>query len=576
MLRDLRIQDFALIDHLHLTFGPRLNVLTGETGAGKSILIDAMTVLLGGRASPDCIRSGKDEAVIEAAFTLPEAGPVVSALQAMGYDAEDEVVIQRVVARSGKGRVYLNGRPVTVGMWMPIAAQLVDLHGQHDHQSLLRAETPLILLDAYAHSESLQADYTEAWSEWRSLGAQLEDSEARQHARGREMELLVDQIEELTRADVQPGEWDALERENAVLSQTGRLLEISSGVYERLHQNDGSVVEHLSGICADLDRTVAIDDRLRSAAELGRTTLVQLQELATELRDYLDRIQHNDRRLEAVQTRLDQLGGLRRKYSVSADEIGPLLLAKRSTYGALRAEADASQDLAERIHRVAQRVRSLAGQLRDRRLTAGVRLEGLVNDELERLKMRARFCVAIEGLDGEHDLGSKGADRVEFLISANPGEPTKPLRKVASGGELSRLMLALKTVLAQVDHVPTLIFDEVDAGIGGAVAEVVGRRLQAIAAHRQVLCVTHLPQVASGADVHMLVEKTVKKDRTLTRARPLTTPERTREIARMLAGEEITPTALRHAKEMIRLVGKPLPPGGPAGSPGLGDQAVPV
>lgn len=557
MLRDLRIQDFALIDHLYLAFGPRLNVLTGETGAGKSILIDAMTVLLGGRASPDCIRAGKDEAVIEAAFTLSDDSPVVSDLHAMGYDAEDELVIQRVVARSGKGRVYLSGRPVTVGMWMPIAAQLVDLHGQHDHQSLLRADTPLILLDAYAHNESLQADYAEAWSEWRSLRAVLEDSETRQHSRGREMELLAHQIEELSKAQVQPGEWDALERENAVLSQTGRLLEISGGVYERLHQHDGCLLERLSGICADLDRTAATDDRLRSAAELGRTARVQLQELATELRDYLDRIQHNDRRLEAVQARLEQLSSLRRKYSVSADEIGPLLLAKQSAYGALRAEVDASHDLSDRIHRAVQRVRSLAGQLRDRRLAAGVRLEGLVNAELARLKMRARFCVAIEDLDGEDDLSSHGADRVEFLIGTNPGEPTKPLRKIASGGELSRLMLALKSVLAQVDQVPTLIFDEVDAGIGGAVAEVVGRRLQAIAAHRQVLCVTHLPQVASGADVHVLVEKTVQNNRTLTRARQLTTPERTREIARMLAGEEVTPTALRHAQEMIRLVGKP-------------------
>ena len=562
MLRDLRIRDFALIDQVHLTFGSHLNVLTGETGAGKSILIDAVTIVLGGRSSPDLIRTGKDEAVIEAAFTIEDEAPAASELRAMGYEHEGELVVQRVLTRAGKGRVYLNGRPITVGMLAQVTERLVDLHGQHDHQSLLRADIPLTLLDAYARLDDVIADYGHAWARWSSLRRELDASRARESTRARDLELLAAEVDELAAADVQPGEYEALERERVILGQAERLKETARRAYERLHQQDACVLGEIRTTCDEVDELAGVDGRMGDAAGLARAALIQLQDVAAQLRGYAEGLPQDEGRLDGIEARLQVLQRLRRKYGVSGDELAGLLAAKRAALTALQAEAETGLNLAERVDEQRRRLDALATRLHDQRLAAAARLETAVDAELERLKMTARFDVMIEALDETGTLGPRGSDRVEFCIRANPGEPSKPIKKIASGGELSRLMLALKTVLAQIDQVPTLIFDEVDTGVGGAVAEVVGRRLQAIAAHRQVLCVTHLPQVASGAHTHILVEKSVQRGRTTTRARLLAPKERVREIARMLAGETVTSTALRHAEEMIRLVSA-APQGGP-------------
>jgi DNA repair protein RecN (Recombination protein N) len=559
MLRDLRIQNFALIDQIHLTFGPSLNVLTGETGAGKSILIDAVTMILGGRSSPELIRSGCEEAVVEAAFVVDGTSPAVAQLRAMEYEFDDEIVIQRTLTSTGKGRAYLNGRPVTITMLAQVTGHLVDLHGQHDHQSLLRAETPLNLLDAYGRHDDLLDPYVKTWSEWSGLQRMLEESEARAATRARELSLLEHEATELERAAVQPGEAEALERERAVLGQSERLASITRRAYERLHQDEGCVLGEIRTICGELDGAAKVDDRLAEAVDLARSGLVQLQEMAERLRAYSDGLTHDEGRLETIEARLHELQRLRRKYGVSADDLLGLLATKQVARRALQDEAENTLSVAAHVQEQRVRLEVLATQLHERRVSIAARMETAVDAELTRLRMTARFEVVIETADPPDALGPKGRDRVEFFIRANPGEPSKPLRKTASGGELSRLMLALKTVLAQVDQVPTLIFDEVDTGVGGAVAEVVGRRLQAIAAHRQVFCVTHLPQVASGAQTHVLVEKSIQGGRTMTRARRLAPKERVREIARMLAGEAVTPTALRHAEEMIRLVSS-LPP----------------
>lgn len=557
MLRDLRIQDFALIDQIHLTFGSRLNVLTGETGAGKSILIDAVTMILGGRSSPELVRSGKDEAVIEAAFLLEEGSPAVSEVRSMGYELDDELVIRRVVTASGKGRVYLNGRPITVGMLAQVTRHLVDLHGQHDHQSLLRADTPLSVLDAYGRLDDLIAQYALTWSAWTSSRHQFHALETRRATRDRELALLTHEINELAEANVRVGESEELDRERVILSQTERLAETARRAYERLYQRDGCLLGEARTTCEELEGLSGVDGRLRETAELARAAWVQLQEVAERLRGYADGLVHDEGRLGAVETRIHELQRLQRKYEVSGDDLASVLATKQARHEALQAEVENTVNLASQVDEHRSRLETLGAELHDQRLSAAARLETAVDAELDRLKMSARFQVMMEDGDQPGEFGQRGKDRVEFFIRTNPGEPSKPLRKIASGGELSRFMLALKTVLAQIDQVPTLIFDEVDAGVGGAVAEIVGRRLQAIAERRQVLCVTHLPQVASGADTHILVEKSTARSRTTTRARQLAPKERVREIARMLAGEEVTQTAIRHAEEMIRLVSTP-------------------
>jgi DNA repair protein RecN (Recombination protein N) len=519
-------------------------------------------MVLGGRSSPDLIRTGKDEAVIEAAFAIEDEAPAASELRAMGYEHEGELVVQRVLTRAGKGRVYLNGRPITVGMLAQVTERLVDLHGQHDHQSLLRADIPLTLLDAYARLDDVIADYGHTWTRWFSLRREIDASRAKDATRVRDMELLAAEVEELGAADVQPGEYEALERERVILGQAERLRETARRAYERLHQQDACVLGEIRTTCDEVDELAGVDGRMGDAAGLALAALIQLQDVAAQLRGYAEGLPQDEGRLDGIEARLQLLQRLRRKYGVSGDDLAGLLDAKRVALTALQAEAETGLNLAERVDEQRRRLDGLATRLHDQRLAAAARLETAVNVELERLKMTARFDVMIEALDETGTLGPRGSDRVEFCIRANPGEPSKPIKKIASGGELSRLMLALKTVLAQIDQVPTLIFDEVDTGVGGAVAEVVGRRLQAIAAHRQVLCVTHLPQVASGAHTHLLVEKSVQRGRTTTRARLLAPKERVREIARMLAGETVTSTALRHAEEMIRLVSA-APQGGP-------------
>jgi DNA repair protein RecN (Recombination protein N) len=556
MLRDLRVQHFALFDDLRIAFGPRLNVLTGETGAGKSLVIDAVTIVRGGRASPDLIRSGCDEAIVEASFTVVPGSEAAAQLTAMGYPADDDLVVQRVLSTSGKGRVYVNGRPVSASVLAQITSTLIDLHSQHEHQSLARSETPLAVLDAYARVEELKRTCQTAWAEWSALDQALASRAMRETTRARETALLAHEVEELSCARVRPCEWDELERERIVLRHAERLKEVSHGAFNRLQEQEGGILEGVGAIASELGGVGTLDPQLADAAALASSAFVQLQEVSAVLRAYVDGFDQDEGRLDAIESRLAELQRLRRKYGVPVDELPALLEGKRTELRAFEREGEADHSLGPRSEAARRQVEALADELHLRRAEAATKLASLVDDELARLGMSARFHVEMEPL-GDPAIGPNGRDRVDFLIRANPGEPAKSIRKIASGGELSRVMLALKSVLASVDSVPTLIFDEADAGVGGAVAEVVGRRLRAIADFRQVLCVTHLPQVASGADTHFLVEKAVERGRTSTTIRQLRDRGRVREVARMLAGQRITSTALRHAEEMIRLVSAP-------------------
>ncbi len=567
MLRELRVQRFALFDDVRIAFGPHLNVLTGETGAGKSLVIDAVTMIRGGRASPDLIRSGCDEAVVEAWFTVPPGSIAAEELAALGYPADGDLVVQRVLSASGRGRVYLNGRPTAVAVLAQVIGSLIDLHSQHEYQSLARSDTPLTVLDAYARVDELRREYDRAWSEWAVLDRALASRSSRETIRSREVALLAHEVEELTQAQVQGNEWGDLERERTILRHAGRLHEVSRAAFDRLQAQDGGVLDGMRGVVAELGAVGAIDPKLADAADLAGVALVQLQEVASVLREYAERIDHDEGRLDAIESRLADLQRLRRKYGVPVEELPALLDRKRGQVAEYEREAESDHTAGPQAVAARRRVEALADELHLRRTDASATVESLVDGELSRLGMTARFHVDVAPLGEPGTLGSSGRDRVEFLIRTNPGEPEKPLRKIASGGELSRVMLALKSVLASVDSVPTLVFDEADAGVGGAVAEVVGRRLRAIANHRQVLCVTHLPQVASGADAHFVVAKSVERGRTSTTVRRLKDRARVREVARMLAGQRITATALRHAEELIRLVSAPTETAGAVETP---------
>ena len=567
MLRELRVQDFALIDELQVAFEPHLNILTGETGAGKSLLVDAVALILGGRGSPDVVRSGKHEAVIEASFLVSDDSPAVLSARSMGYEVEGDIVIQRVFTEAGKGRVYLNGRPITVAMLAQITEHLVDLHSQHDHQSLLRAGTPMMLLDGYGHLSGHRDRYATEWAAWSAARRCLEATQERAEVRAQEVARLSHEVDELTKANLRPGEWEALNRERAILDQVERLAETIQRVYERLHQQEGSVLGEIQATRKDVEWLAGIDPRLQETVDMTQSAGILLQDVAQRVRDYSQTLSYQDGRLEAIETRLAELQRLTRKYGAATDDdLMALLETKRSAYRALEDEAEGSVTLGAVVQAHRARLELLADELHQQRMRSAAGLSMAVNRELDRLKMMVRFEARVERRDGQDSLGLSGADQVEFLIQPNPGETWRPLRKVASGGELSRIMLALKTVVAGVDRVPTLVFDEVDTGVGGGVAEVVGRHLRSIAEHHQVLCVTHLPQVASGAQTHVVVEKAVMGRRTTTRARRLAPDDRIREIARMLAGEEITPTALRHAEEMIQLVSSRSPEAVPPAS----------
>jgi DNA repair protein RecN (Recombination protein N) len=515
-----------------------------------------VTIVLGGRASPDMVRSGCEDAVVEASFDVAAQSPAAGTLADMGFADADELVVQRVVSATGKGRVYVNGRPLTASALAEVTGRLIDIHSQHDYQSLMRADTPLTVLDAFARADDLRRECREAWSAWTELNQSLSVHAARAADRAREIGLLAHEVEELDRAQLEPGEAETLERERTVLRHAERLLAASRAAQDRL-DDQGGVLEGAGAIVAELKAASALDPKLREASELADSALVQLRELASTLRRYLDRGDAEEGRLDAIESRLAELQRLRRKYGVESDELAGLASRKREQLRAFEAEVESSHSCSARVDEARRRLEALADQLHERRVETAENLASLVDAELARLRMSARLHVEITPGDAPGTIGPHGRDRVDFLIQTNPGEPAKSLRKVASGGELSRVMLGLKSVLASVDAAPTLIFDEADAGVGGAVAEVVGRRLRAIADHRQVLCVTHLPQVASGAETHILVEKSSVRGRTNTTARRLTDRERVREVARMLAGEEITPTALRHAEEMIRLVSAP-------------------
>ncbi len=554
MLTELRIANFAVIDRLTLQFSTGFHVFTGETGAGKSILVDAIALLVGGRATTDVIRAEADEAEVEAAFTLPEDGPLLMRFRSSGVlePRDTELIIRRVIARSGRNRVYLNGRLTPLHVLEALAGTLLDLHGQHDQQSLLSVSHQLNAVDEFGGLVALRADYTRHHEQWKVRQQTLEEAVRQQHERAQREDYLRYQFRELETAALAPGEEETLLLERQRLAHVKRLRDLGEEAYDRLYGSDASVLKELSVAEDRLAEVTSVDETASEWKALCHDAAVNLQEVTRQLRGYLQGLEQDPERLSAVEDRLHAIQQLKRKHGGSFESVLARAAELRAELSQLGGSQARIAELQELVKGDADEVRALARSLSEARVRAAVRLEARVKKELGSLRMgQTQLQVVVTANPDLSACTATGWDRVEYLLSTNPGEPPLPLAKVASGGELSRVMLALKTVLAERDAVPTLIFDEVDAGVGGAVAEVMGRRLKALGAHHQVFCITHLPQVASKADLHFVVEKAVQQKRTVVRVRRLDGKAREDEIARMLGGLRITQAVRQTAAEMV-------------------------
>jgi DNA repair protein RecN (Recombination protein N) len=564
MLTELRIRNLAVIEDVTVPFGPGLNVLTGETGAGKSIVIDALLLIGGARAQPELIRSQADAASVEAVFEVPPASPANEVLESAGHGVPDGIlVIKREIARSGRHRVFVNDSAATVALIDRLGESLLELHGQHEHQRLMEPSRQLAVLDRFAGCADDVGAVADLVREWTAARAELTrlESEAREDAR--QEDLYRFQLSEIDAARLEDGEEDALRAERRRLQHAERIGAILREASGLLYDDRDAAAARLSRAAGLLGELKPMDPDAAGAAESVEAAAMHVEEAVGRVRALRDRANLDPERLEEIDARLDTILKLKRKYGESEAAIARYREEVAERLGRLTRHDEVVAGMAGRIDDLARRARGAADALTAARTEAAARLERLIQKELRGLGMEhARFAVAFRREDagpgelarsgGGDRIGPRGAETVEFLFSANPGEEPRSLARVASGGELSRTMLAVTTVLAAADDVPVVIFDEVDAGIGGRVADVIGDKLRETSAGRQVLCVTHLAQIAARAGQHIVVDKRVSRGVTRTSVRRVEAAERVEELARMLGGERITDATRRHARELYR------------------------
>jgi DNA repair protein RecN (Recombination protein N) len=545
----LRIEDLAIVDRVELSFGPGLNVLTGETGAGKSILVGAMNLLLGGRAASDLVRAGAKEAVVEAFLDLEGQPERAAAFAARGIDVSDgEVVVRRTMAASGRGRVTINGQLATVGMLAEAMRGLIDVSGQHEHVSLLDADRHVDRVDAFGGLFGLRSKVAEAHADVVGLETALDALQMDESEKARREDFIRFQLDEIERVDPKPGELEALEVERRRLRNATALSDGARRAEDALYSADGAVVETVGRIQHQLVELSRLDDRLAGLSSSAAGALAELEELARALGRYVDSIDADPERLDALEDRLDTLQRLVRKHGGSVERVLEVREALADELDGLVHDEARRADLQSALEAAEAKLAARAVELSAARAKAAKALERAVQAELGSLSMgNTQLEIQLLPLDR---IGPRGAERAEIRIAPNPGEPSRPLHKTASGGELSRVLLAVKGVLARTDDVAAYVFDEVDTGIGGAVADVIGQKLHAVSAERQLVVITHLPQVAAWADTHLQVHKRVEGERTVSRVSKLDEAEIIEELARMLGGVEITDRTRRLAEEM--------------------------
>lgn len=552
MLLELALEDFAVVEALRVRFHAGLNVLTGETGSGKSILVDALALLLGGRASPEMVRGGASRARIRGIF---ETG---SRILPEGIESEDgELILEREILSNGKSRAFAGGRAVTASVLREIGDHLADIHGQHDQQQLFSSAAHRDMLDQFAGHQPQLDQLSKLYGEWRAAHEELAELERSAQEKLRQSDLLQFQNNEIGVVNPQAGEDAHLENERRVLRNVVRLEETAGAAYQALYEDPESVTAQLRAVTKRLEELVRIDESVKEVVAALAPAPIAVDEAAHALRHYLSTLEADPARLEEVETRLATLEKLKRKYGATIDDVVAFGEQVRQQLTALDLSGERQTQLTKRVKELAASYESAAALLSVARKTAAQKLARKVESELAALAMeKTRVEIRVT----KAEWSASGSDAVEFLISPNLGEPLKAIEKIASGGELSRVALALKSSTApgkshtkDISAPHTLVFDEIDAGVGGSAAEAVGRRLKKLAAANQVLCVTHLAQIASFADHHYCVEKHTVKGRTSATVEEMKGPARTREIGRMLSGENLTPEALRHAEQILKL-----------------------
>ncbi|HAP66662.1 MAG TPA: DNA repair protein RecN [Nitrospinae bacterium] len=563
MLKELRIKNYAIIDELSIDFKAGLNILTGETGAGKSIIIESLGLILGERASDESIRSGEDSASVEAVYDISRVKNIKEKLSESGIETENnELIIRRQISRSGKNRSYINDSAVNLSLLKDIGDMLVDIHGQHEHQTLLHPENHSIVLDLFGNTLPFREKCRENYSNLQNLQREVNELINKERERVQKIDLLNFQKEEIDKAELKIGEDDDLKNEKNLLQNAERLHRYATESYEALYSTEGSVVEKLNSVITNITEINKIDSSAGKILDDGKEALFEIEDIASRIRDYTGKIEFNPDRLSEIDDRLAEITALKRKYGTNIEDVLTYRKKIDEDLEILSKSQERMDGLSAEIEKLKKEMEDVSMELAKEREKAADRFESMIEKELKELKMeKVRFKVNFSYEEDDTSfikykgksvkLFPEGIGKIEFFFSPNIGEDLKPLSKIASGGELSRVMLSIKNILTNKDSIPVLIFDEVDAGIGGGVAEIVGEKLKKVSKGRQVFCITHLPQIASRADTHFQIAKKTSNNRTITSIKELKGEERVEEIARMAGGKVITDTARKHAEEMI-------------------------
>ena len=570
MLVELRLENYAVIDSLVVEFAAGLNLLTGETGAGKSILIDALSLLLGEKASTDIIRSGAEKAVISAVFEVESSKTVEQVLETNGLDSDDaSLILRREIASGGKGRVFVNNQPATVAVLRQLAPHLASIHAQNESLLSFDAAARLDLLDAYAGTD---LDATAgAFAQWKSVANRIAELERNEQDRLRLLDLWTFQKREIEESKLQAGEDERLETEKRVLANAEKIYSSAMQAFDLLYEGTASTSGSLRAAQKHLEELTRFEPKFQEALDALESARISVEDVGASLRDYAGGIEASPEHLAEVEDRLALLDRLKRKYGPTLNDVirhGEEVSQKLSE---MENKDETLRQLRDELSEAGDQYLKVARAISKKRYEAARRLEKLVEAEINDLAMKSKFQIEVGGTDDEGNWTASGFDQVVYLISTNPGEPLRPLEQIASGGELSRVMLALKASVEAGNHgrkggetrtgmsalhktlpLRTLVFDEIDTGIGGRAAEAVGKKLKSLSRFNQLLCVTHLPQIATFADHHYLIEKKTSTGRTRTAVRLITGDERTEEVARMLSGAKLTETSRKHAEQMIK------------------------
>jgi len=550
MLEELTVKNFALIEDIHISFDRGFNVFTGETGAGKSIIIGAVGFLLGERASGELVRKGSDECEVSGVFDMSGREDIKSVLleDKTMDEGEEEILLKRTFGRDGRSRCFLNNRIITISILHRIGRWLVDIHGQHSHQMLLDPSAQRDVLDRFGNLENMKREILLSYNVFREQSERFARIREEEKERKRQIDLYGFQVDEINESRLSCEEEAELEKEHNILNNASQLSALAQEIYNNLYDREGSVSEEIELERKNLEKIASLDAGMKGVLDEFDKLKYGMEGILLAVREYRDKIESDPERLEEVIERLELIKKLKRKYGNTVKEILEYAKSTEAKLEKLKSEESCMRGLSEEVGKTREKLMRLARTLSEKRKKTGELLAGKVEEELKSVGMnKTRFSVNIS----ETEINPAGIDEIEFLISPNVGEDSKPMARIASGGEMSRIMLALKTILARADRIPSLIFDEIDSGIGGGMAGVVGRKLKGLASEHQVICITHLPQIASFASTHFHVDKTVSAGRTKTTVEKLGKQDRIEEIARMLGGKTVTESTAKLAREMV-------------------------